>query len=76
MRHIQSRAARLPILPVRPKFLPATIQDMERLSKGCHPETGEALSPEDPLCQEALQADFAQAAEVLRRGMEAGLFPV
>lgn len=76
LRHIQSRAARLPTLSVHPKFLPAAIQDMERLSKGCHPETGEALSPEDPLCQEALRAGFAQAAEALCCGMEAGLFPV
>lgn len=72
--HIRAQAKRAPTLSVHPSLLPDTIRDMERLSCGCHPETGEALPPEDPLCRESLRADFAQAAEALRHGMEEGLF--
>lgn len=76
LRHIRSCAMRLPALSVHPKLLPAAVRDMERLSGGCHPETGESLSPDDPLCQEALRAGFAQAAETLRHAAETGFFPV
>lgn len=68
MEHVRSRRTVDVCPPVHPRLLSATVQEVERLAEGRHPQTGEPLDPEDPLCREATV--FSWGARTLRREME------